>query len=278
MQYFLPITLEELKNLSDEEVVKRINDKIAPEIGTSMLSFPDFVSAQFYMAELDRRERRRDDAKRDESETRRRRLDLLLEGIVIGLIGLELIVAVVLFIVGGRQQSRDVTQQLRAFSDMQSVMTQMEESSTATAIAMTELKKTTEAMNQGIQTQLGLNYALTVELTADNGWRGFSVKNTGKTTIYLCGVEAGYNDPWFPKKPVAIIPGANATFATPVLYDDVSDLPEGGSQKLPLRVFLRNEYGVKYVIGSEITGRREKDNITFKVDRFGVDRENWSRK
>jgi hypothetical protein len=77
MEFFLPVTLEELKNLSDEEVVKRINAKIAPKTeDTFVFSFPDFVSAQFYMAELDRREKKRADQERDEIEAKRWRIDL----------------------------------------------------------------------------------------------------------------------------------------------------------------------------------------------------------
>ncbi len=277
MKFFMPVTLEELKSLNDEEVVKRINDKIAPEIGTSVLSFPDFVSAQFYMAELDRRERRRDDAKRDENETRRRRIDLLLEGIVIGLIGLELIVAVVLFILGGRQQSRDVAQQLQAFSNMQSVMTQMEESSKATAVAMTELKKTTEAMNQGIQTQLGLNYAVTVEFTADTERDSFNLKNTGKTTIYFRGIKAHYEQPWFFKKRKAIIPGGTYEFRIPSLYDEISDVPYGKSSKLQLHLFLQNQYNVAYIVASQLTARKEAGNTTFTIDVYDINREDWEK-
>jgi hypothetical protein len=40
MEFFLPLRLEDLRNLSDEEVVKRINDKIAPDLNNTLtLSF-----------------------------------------------------------------------------------------------------------------------------------------------------------------------------------------------------------------------------------------------
>lgn len=64
VELILPVTVEELRNLSDAEVIKRINDKIAAKLDGPILKLEDFAAAQFYMAELDRREKQRADKDR----------------------------------------------------------------------------------------------------------------------------------------------------------------------------------------------------------------------
>jgi len=262
------VKLEEYRSWDDERLIGTINDAFEfamEKVGDERRIL--LVEAEFYLTELNRREDERAEMRRDRIETIRHRVNLGLEFLVLVLIGLELFV--------GYRQEQD---QAVAAKLEQEVLGKLQASSAATAATLTNLETTTEAMNEGIQTELGLNYALTVEFAFDKERQNFIIKNTGKTTIYLCGAEAGYNDPSFSKKSDAIIPGGKIEFTLPVLYDDLNDLPEGGSARLPLRIFLRNQYGVKYVIGSQITARQEKDNMTFKVDSFGVARENWSKK
>jgi hypothetical protein len=124
------ITIEELRNLGDEQIIQKVNEALVPPGAgpISLMQPADVVAAQFYMSELDRRENRRANTERDRIDTQRRRVDLLLELLIVALIGVE----IVLSILAQRQQSRDAAQELRAFSDMQVVLSNLRDTSKAT--------------------------------------------------------------------------------------------------------------------------------------------------
>lgn len=277
MEFFLPVTLEELKSLSDEEVVKRINAKIAPRAEAPFVfSLPDFVSAQFYMAELDRREKRRDDAKRDENETRRRRIDLLLEGIVIGLIGMELILAAILFVLGGRQQSTDVKQELKAFGDMQVVLSHMQETSKATADAMTMLRGTTETMNSAVQTQLGLMYDVDVITTFDNGTKRIGITNLGHTTITLLGSKFWDLPPKMEVGNPRVVPALSSysidgTWFYNLMTQRISKAVAG--DYAPWVIYVRNAAGKKITVRTYLVGKWENDTLTIRTQIVSIRQE-----
>jgi hypothetical protein len=145
----------------------------------------DVVAAQFYMSELDRRENRRSDAERDRIETKRRRVDLGLETLIVLLIGLEIFLS----LWGYQQQSKDAARELQAFHDMQVVLSNLHDTSKATADSMKTLESTTETMNTGVQNQLGLSYDPSVTVKFEPTEK-LNVLNNGRTKITLWGANS----------------------------------------------------------------------------------------
>lgn len=138
-------TLEELRELSDEEITKRVNQVLAPGRGItdaqSLFYFQsDFMAAQFYVNELERRANRLANAERDRVETNRHHINLVLELLIVLMIGLEIGLA----ISGMHQQSKTAAQELTVLSNLQ-------ETSQATAKTMVALESTTEVMSAAIQ-------------------------------------------------------------------------------------------------------------------------------
>ena len=210
--------------------------------------------AQFYTRELERR---------DDAFVAKR--DLWLEIVVIGLITMELLLG----LYQERQLAKDAEQQQR-------VLTNLEASSKATAGTLGSSKSTTEKMNEGIQTEVGSHYAVTIELTVERHSQSFSVKNIGKTAIYLCGVREALEDRHFFKSPALIIPGGKVEFDTRPMVNRTSDWSVGSSGGLPLHIFLKNENGEKYVVNAQVSAHREQESATFNIDIFSVRHADWN--
>jgi hypothetical protein len=174
------LTLEQLQQLSDEEITRRVSDLIAPKQVTENPFYAqpaDFVAAQFYLSELDRREKRRADDARDKAETTRRRVDLALELLIILLIGIEIVLA----ILSGYQQSKEAARQLKAFTDMQAVLSNLQQTSQATANTMAMLETTTETMSGLIQKQVALFYDVEITVAYVDSGRKILLQNQGRT-------------------------------------------------------------------------------------------------
>jgi len=162
MQISWPLnTVEELKKLSDEEIVQKINALVAPPV-TGGLNIPitDVVGAQFYIDELDRRENRRAEAERDKRETRRWRTDFLLEGLVVVLILFEIVFA------------------WREGNKQNGILQNLQDS---TASSVSALK----TMNEKLQLELDLYYepSLLVTYRTQNEFPILEVRNYARTSI-----------------------------------------------------------------------------------------------
>jgi hypothetical protein len=247
--FYMPVTLEELRNLSDEEVVKRINDKIAPEIGTSFFSLPDFVSAQFYLAELDRREKSRADDKRDGIETKRWKTDLKYERWIVFLIIFEVIAAALLTLWADHRQSKSSDRELAVLQSMQVVLSHLQESSAATAGTLVALQETSKQMNEAVQNELSLSYEASLNVSYNIVTETVSITNEGRSNITLWGSKIGNGRTISEKPPRALTPGV--PYALPA-HEIVSGLlqqrnPEAKNGPISFVMLLKNERGEELV-------------------------------
>jgi hypothetical protein len=250
------LRLQNIKKMSKEDLDTAIGNcfEYAPE-ATPIDRLAVLQEAQFYARELERRD-----------DTFIAKRDLWLEIIVIVLITMELLLG----FYQERQQSKSAEQQ-------QQVLVNLQASSASTANALGTLASTTEKMNQAIQTELGLNYGVTVEFAVDKQTDGFSVKNTGKTDLSFWGVEGPNHVPSILKKAKPMTPGDVVRFVIPGMYQDLIDLPVGIKTGLPIQVFLRNEFGVQYTAGAWVNAIHEKDTVTVDINGAYVSRTTWSK-
>lgn len=239
------IRLQDIKKLNDEDLDLAIQNcfDYAPE--TSPIDrLAILQEAQIYSRELERR---------DDSFIAKR--DLWLEIIVIGLITLELVL--------GLYQERD---QSKSAAQEQSVLKSMQENSEATTKVLVTLEGTTEKVNEGIQSELELNYAPAVDIEVDKQTDGFILRNTGRTTFYLWGLEGDHDGATFYKTPKAITPGDIARVIFPGFFDAMANIPATYKSGLPIRFFIKNELGVQYVTGAWVNGVHEKDRISMDIN------------
>jgi type II secretory pathway pseudopilin PulG len=276
MDFFLPVTLEELKNLSDQEIVNRINANIAPKVsGSTMISFPDFVSAQFYMGELDRREKRRADKERDEIETKRWKIDFYIDALIVVLIVFEIIAAIGLAIWGDQRQTEDVKKQLTAFGDMQTVLSQLQQSSKATAATLGALQKTTEEMNGRIGRQLSMSFEPSVVANYNTSNGMVEIVNAGSTLISIYGFVSGNYDVKFPK-PLVILAHTQGQLNDGPFYSQQREKINTGGQNFDFTIFFRAENDDEYTLNAELNMQHFSPAPFFvQVINQKVVRNNW---
>jgi hypothetical protein len=261
--------LEEIEILTKEQLRQRANDAfaLADEKGPGYLA-----QAQFYINEIDRRENQRieaelraADVKRDEIETQRWRIDLKLEKVIIYLIGLELIVAVALAIWGWSQQSKDVTQELEAFGKMQSVLSQMQESSKETADAIKAEREIMEAMRISLDRQVALFYDVQLNVVYNEGTKKLVLINTGRTNValYEAITGDGHKNVRHFEKPQLIAPASSQEFELEESVNTLAkELPKGQERMFTFTFFVKNERQERFTLAGDLVAVWHGDVLT----------------
>jgi len=266
------LTLEELRGLSDHEVARRVNNVLAPQgpgIANQIWRQPaDFIAAQFYVAELDRRESQRFEEKRDRTERTRFRVDLAIEVLIILLIGLELVMAL--------KQDREQT---RAFQAQQAVWSNMEKSLDATAGTLAALQKTTETMNTAVQNELALSYDPSVGVSFDPAQQ-MRVVNTGRTNLMLGGSKIANQPAVFLGTPYLLGPTAGYAFNAGDLFGELtrSLKPFSRGPSIACEVYIKNELGVEFVVNSTITPVSDTLGTRLVTQVNGISRRDWPKR
>jgi hypothetical protein len=261
------VTIEELKKLSDGEIVERINGMIAPTVSTELLSFPltDILGAQFYIDELDRREKRRADQERDEIEAKRWRTDLRCERWIVFLIILEVIVAALLTWWTDNRQSKSAEKELGALQGVQRVLSHLEENSKLTTGALDKL-------NEKLQSELDLTYEPSLNVEVDHSTGSLEIENKGKANIELWGER--FNDRLnLEKHPIVITTGWPNRVSLP------SGLMKGiakGNLTGTVVLYLKTEAGKEYVAVCSLENQRAGEGFSIGVGKVQIKANNWS--
>jgi hypothetical protein len=224
--------------------------------------------AQFYLGEIDRR---------DSAKIARR--DYKLEVWVIVLIGLELVLAVVAIITGWIEANKQM-----------SVLDKLNESSAATAGTLTALRDAQEAsletqkqtlenivaMNTALQDELGLNYAISVVLTYDDGQRSLNLFNNGKTNIWLWGTKLSNQRPTLEKEGRVIAPTGYYYFDfTSNRQEFAQKLPKGSESRIPFDVYLKTANGKPYVVETLLVASWQSDALQIRTQITSVRPSKW---
>jgi hypothetical protein len=257
------ITIEELSKLSDEQIVTRANELLVPpDTPTYLLQQADVVAAQFYMNELDRREKRRADAKRDRIDTRRRRVDLLLELLIVALIGSELFFA-----------WSEGEKQFKALNNL-------EKSSEATAKTLATLQETMKEMNRGVQSELGLSYEVSLNVKYDITTDRANVTNEGRTSVTLWGSKIGSAATVMEKGPRTLTPGMPYSIVTREVYAGFAGPTPVGVVKppVPFVMFLKNERGEEFVARYQFVGLTAQGPLQIQPEMLSITPMVWSQK
>lgn len=261
------VTMEELKKLNDEAIIERINARIAPPTNSEVFSFTltDVVGAQFYIDELDRREKLRADKERDRIETKRWRIDLRYERWIVFLIILEIIFAVLLAGRADKNQSRSFEQELKALGGMQKVLGQMQESSKATTEAL-------DRLNDKLQRELDLTYEPSLNVVFDRAKGSLEIENKGKANIELW--HERFNGRLNSEKhPILITTGWPNRVSLP------SGLMKGiakGNMTGTVVLYLKTEAGKEYAAVCTLENQRVGEGFSIGVRAVQIQASNWS--
>jgi hypothetical protein len=267
MKYYMPVTLEDLRGLTDDQVIERINAKIAPGIEPNSFtgdgfSLPDFVSAQFYLAELERRERRRAEEERDEIDRKRWRIDFWAEAMIIILILIE----IGLSVWDHNQYQKNAKEELRAFTDMQSVLSALRDSSRETAETMKAERQTMEAMKQSLERQVELFYDVQLNMVFEPSGKKLVLINTGRSSVAIYEVFIGgaLSEHKTFEKPQLLAPSSTQEFDLGKLFDALDkELPKGEQRTYTYSFFLKNEKQEKFTLTADLLAAWHGDTLSF---------------
>jgi hypothetical protein len=274
------VTLPELQAMSDNEVIQSINKLLVPSTSAlAQLDSGDVVAAQFYLAELRRREDQRAKAESDRIETERWRIDQRNEYIIIALIGIEILLAIGLAIWGDRRQTRDVQQQLEAFGRMQTVLSHLEASSQATADTLKNLQTTTEGMNTALQKQLALSYDVSISVFYNQEKKRMNFINMGHTNVTLWGLKF-FDEPKIIEPPGRTIQPNGAGYeieAAPMYGRALARIPKGQTGLAPFEIYLKNERGEEFVEYCFFGVSWDAENLKLAPQVASITPEHWSK-
>lgn len=275
------LTLEELRQSDDEEVTQLVNEKLVP-LGVptqGMFVQPaDFLAAQYYVSELDRREKRRADEARDAIETRRWEIDLLYERGIVALIILEVILAALLTWWTDDRQSKSAQKELEALQSVQQVLTHLDESSKDTAAAIKEERQTMEAMNTALQRQLALFYDVSLNMIFEQDKKKQLIMNNGRTNVVVWGGKTGEETPFIPAEGRTITAGAGFELDGSLAYElMIARFPKPSQGLLPYELYIKNERGEEFVQHGYFGLSWQADVGILSVQTISVAPEHWSR-
>jgi hypothetical protein len=227
------MTLEEIQAKSKRELRRLINHNFERSLVGTDEDRPALIAqAEFLMRELDRRH--------DSWISLR---DFILEIIVIALIGWEI-----------HMNYRAERLQTENFKEEKIVFDNLAKSSAATASTLTALSDTTQAMNNAVQEQLGLNYAPAVTAVYDTseGKVGMiHVTNNSPTAISVYGYFVGDYD-FKPPKPIIILPHGTEDLNNGPFYSEQKEKLHSTTGHFPLFIFFRTKNGDEYTIDAEL--------------------------
>jgi hypothetical protein len=271
------LTLEQLRQLSDEQVAQRVNERLVPlgaPVQGAFVQPADFLAAQYYVGELDRRENLRVNVERDRIETKRRRIDLLLEGLIVALIGVEIFLG----IQAGHQQSRQAAKELEAFGNLQTVLANLQQSSQATADTLAQLKTATDSINLATQGQLAVSFDPSVAVKFD-AMHKLDVLNNGRTNITLWGSLIEGEGPVFLKVPSVLPPNGGYEFNSETLYSQLAEkFRQTGTVSVKYEVYVKNELGTKFVVDCTFTFLKDNFGERLVAQINAISRRDWQAK
>jgi hypothetical protein len=269
-------TILNIDRMTDEELENAITACFHASPQTSQMDrLAILLEAQFYRTEKYKRAEDRAQAERDRIETKRWKIDQRNEYIIIGMIGVEILLAIGLAIWADRRQTEDVDRQICALNSINATLVQLQTTSRATADAMTTLKTTTEDMNRGIQSELNLNFDPSLNFNYSPEHLGIGIVNNGPTDVAVWGYVIDTFNVRF-KEPV-VIAGRNSSFI------ELKDFWEKSYQtihdkgkKFKMTTFIRMKNGREYI--AELTvyvAAYAADNFQIFVLESHVKREAW---
>jgi|GEM_PF-5385221 len=248
------MNLEQLSTMTEVELQAKANEHLE-RLDVPMVVSPStethkqyqIAQAQIFLAELDRRKQSKE---RIESEKIAAR-DYKLELWVIGLIGAELLLAVVGIIVGWVEGSKQMD-----------VLDKLNKSSAETVATLTTLQKEQEAaletqkhtlenivtMNDALQDEMDLNVTEAIQWGGSggdaSGHQIITFDNSGRTVLLLWGSRFGNEPRTMRQQPTVLAPSGSFPFDISRFMTKTGDATRA---PIPFELYLKRTNGTKYV-------------------------------
>ncbi len=277
------MNLEQLSTMTEAELQAKANEHLerldVPMVVSSATETHkqyQIAQAQIFLAELDRRKQAKE---RIESEKIAAR-DYKLELWVIGLIGAELLLALVGIIVGWVEGSKQMD-----------VLDKLNKSGAETAATLTTLQKEQEAaletqkhtlenivaMNDTLQDEMDLHLTEAIQYSgglSGPGHEEVDFANNGGSILSLWGSKFGDGPLTMRQRPKELTPGSSAPFDISHLVEKARKTMGTSTQaSIPFELYIKRENGTKYVAKGTVQVNRNS-NVTF-IGKITTARQQW---
>jgi hypothetical protein len=269
------MNIEELTKMTESELHARANAHLEhlDDATTSELQKEHYVSqAQFYLAEIDRREQAQE---RIESARIARR-DYKLELWVIWLIGAELLLAVLGLIFGwveGKKQMEVLNNLNQSSAETAATLTAVRQAQEASLDTQKHTLENIVTMNDALQEQIDWNFADVLQMSGSSGDGRFSLVYRGRTNLFLWGSMFDGESPVMQQKATTLTLGNSYNFdISRLLFEKMT---EGSQEHVPFELYLKASNGTKYVAKSTLAVTRQKDNLMIWCETIAITRKQW---
>jgi hypothetical protein len=270
------MNLHELSNMSELELQARANqhlEQLDNRFASDMEKEHHVSQAQFFLAELDRRKQAKERLEGEKIAAR----DYKLELWVIGLIGAELILALVGIVVGWVEGSKqmDVLDKLnKSGAETVATLTTLQKEQEAALETQKHTLENITAMNDALQDET--DFHLTEAIQYSGGATGpnhqeVDFANMGGIILLFCGSKFGNDAPTMRQRPTSLNPGGSVPFDITRLVDKTMGVATQAS--IPFELYLQRLNGTKYVAKGTIQVNRN-NNVTY-IGRMTTARQQW---
>jgi hypothetical protein len=248
------MTFEEFEKADPRKLRElAMNNFDAAQYLVGELKTPYMLEAQFYMQELDRREGSRVALR-----------DFRMEVCVIGLIGLEIVLAILgiwlaikqgnnddnlmkkqnVILTNLQTSTADTATAMKGLSDLTKAMS---DNTSASARTLLSLRSTTQEMNKGVHDQIALFYDPSVLVTYNQTNNNIVFTNTGRSSVKLTKLEMDEQLRVIAGAPMLIVPGTSLTLDESDRYKKVSsELQKGSIREVNVEAHLESEAGKRF--------------------------------
>ena len=254
------MTVEEFEKATEKELRTKANECLVRAAGTGFLDRPGLLlEAKFYLDEIKQRE--------DNKIVRR---DLRLELVIIALIGLELLLGIGGIIVGGREATEQA-----------GLLAKLQTSAEATTATIDHLAKITDDMSKSVQTELALNYAVSVDVSYQMGDGKIYIKNSGRTDITMWGNRFSRYAQAMEPTPLLVPQNGVVSVYQMVVRNDFSMVPPSEAATpatvFPFEIYLQNSQGREYVAKVAFVAKKTGENLQVLTQTGSIKEQAWSR-
>lgn len=279
--------LKELESLSTDQLRQQVERCFADASKVLTLEkSPYWAEAEVYLKELDRREERRyreardkSDAARDEEEAKRWKKDLWYEQFIVVLIIFEILVSIVLFIIGGCEQSMQVRDQIAAVGKVKDELGKLETSSGETTNALKDVQHSLELMDKALERQLGIAYEPSIDIkpfrVVQHLW-DLTAHNNGNSNVLVYGVSSGPHICRYPE-PILITKGGEQRLGGRVIPPQLTHLIRTGTGA-DVFLFLRSEDQRDYQDRFNASAKSLGEGEGIDIYEYGIRPFNWESK
>ncbi len=273
------MNIEQLSTMTEAELHASANVHFAnldSETGDDIEKARNISQAQLYLAEIERRKQARE---RLESEKIAQR-DYKLELWVIGLIGAELVLAVVGIVFGwieGHQQTKVLDQLNKSSAETAATLTAVRQAQEASLDTQKHTLENITAMNDALQDEMDLNLTEAMQYrggTTGAGHERVDFANSSRTVLWLCGSKFGTEPTAMRQRPAMLTPGSSVPFdISDLIAKTIKAMGTATEATIPFELYVKRENGTKYVAKGTVQVNRN-NNVNY-IGRMTTTRKQW---